>query len=248
MRRRFAAASPIQPAMNSPSRRARAASTSSIRRRCSASAGADRVGVVDEHVDPHARVRSGDARHVAERAAGVRKRLVALDAGGAGLVDDDVGEHVGQVARERDELVVRGRLDRVREGAELADEAVNEGVALRARLRGRRQEPGRALEEPGGGMRGAVRLLAGDRVPADEAGRACGGRDDARLRRAGVGDGGPLAARLEHGGHLLRERRHRRRDHGQVGAGDRLGERARRLDGAALGTPGRARPGPGPTR
>ena len=42
---------------------------------------ADRTGVVEEDVDPDARVRARDARHVAEqRAAGVRERLVPVDA------------------------------------------------------------------------------------------------------------------------------------------------------------------------
>src|SRR5690242_19509888 len=42
--------------------------------------GPDRIGVVEVDVDPDARVRAGDARHVAQRAAGMRERLVALDA------------------------------------------------------------------------------------------------------------------------------------------------------------------------
>ena len=79
---------------------------------------ADRVGVVEVDVDPDARVRAGDARHVAQRAAGVRERLVAVDARGAGLVRDDVREHVRHVARHRDEAVVRVGVDRDRRRAE----------------------------------------------------------------------------------------------------------------------------------
>ena len=78
-------------------------------------------------------------------------------------------------------------------GAELGDEAVHEPVALRVGLGRRRQEPGRALEEPGRGVLGAVRLGAADRVAADEARRARGRGDDARLRRADVGDRRRLA-------------------------------------------------------
>ena len=45
----------------------------------------------------------------------------------------DVREHVRQVARQRDEPVVRGRVDRDRERAELGDEAVDERGAARRR-------------------------------------------------------------------------------------------------------------------
>ncbi len=195
------------------------------------------VGVVEEDVDPHARVRPGDPRHVSERAACVRERLVALDPRRTGLVDDDVREHVRHVAREGDELVVGARLDRVREGAELADEAVNEGVALRARHRRGRQEPRRALEEPRRGMRRSVNLLAGDRVTADEPRRAARGGDDVRLRRAGVGDRGFLGGHGENRRHLRGERRYRRGNDCQLHVLDRLRERRGRLDGAALDRP-----------
>ena len=69
----------------------------------------ERVGVVEEDVDPDARVRARDARHVAQGAAGVRERLVPVDPGRAGVVGDDVREHVRRVARQRDEPVVRLR-------------------------------------------------------------------------------------------------------------------------------------------
>src|SRR6476646_10506289 len=50
---------------------------------------ADRLCIVEEDVDPDARVRARDARHVAQRAAGMRERLVTLDARFAGLVGND---------------------------------------------------------------------------------------------------------------------------------------------------------------
>ena len=86
--------------------------------------GGERLAVVEEDVDPDARVRAGDARHVAQRAARRGERLVALDAGAAGLVDEHVRERVRQVARERDEPVVRLGVDRDGHRAERRDEAV----------------------------------------------------------------------------------------------------------------------------
>ena len=47
---------------------------------------AQRPAVVEEDVDPDPRVRTGHARHVAERAADRRERVVAVDAVRAGLV------------------------------------------------------------------------------------------------------------------------------------------------------------------
>ena len=47
-----------------------------------------------------------------------------------GVVHDHVREHVRQVARQRDEPVVRRRVDRDRHGAELGDEPVDEAVPL----------------------------------------------------------------------------------------------------------------------
>ena len=106
-------------ARGSPRRPARApASTCSMPAAVLGERAADRVGVVEEDVDPDARVRARDARHVAQRAAGVRERLVPLDARRAGLVRDDVREHVRHVARQRDEPVVRVGVDRDRRRAE----------------------------------------------------------------------------------------------------------------------------------
>ena len=86
-----------------------------------------------------------------------------------------------------------------RERAELADEAVDEAVALRARSRrsasGTRSRPRRGRREA---CSAPCDLRAGDRVAADEARRAAGGGDDAGLRRADVGDGRLLAGGGEH--------------------------------------------------
>ena len=61
--------------------------------------GAERLAVVEEDVDPDARVRARDPRHVAERAAGRSERIVTLDARRARLVQQDVGQSVREVAR-----------------------------------------------------------------------------------------------------------------------------------------------------
>ena len=69
-------------------------------------------------------------------------------------------------------------------------------------------------------------------MAADEARRAGGGSDDARLGRADV-DHGRVARRGERGGDGSRELCDRRRDDDELGAGDGLLEARRRLDGAA---------------
>ena len=61
------------------------------------------------------------------------ERLVALDARRAGLVRDDVGEHVRDVARQRDEPVVRLGVDRDGRRADVGDEAVHRAVAVAGR-------------------------------------------------------------------------------------------------------------------
>ena len=67
------------------------------------------VGVLEEDVDPDPRVRAGHAGHVPQRPAGAGERLVAVHARRADLVHEHVGERVRDVARQRDELVVRAR-------------------------------------------------------------------------------------------------------------------------------------------
>ena len=101
----------------------------------------------------------------------------------------------GQVARDGDEPVVGAGVDRDRSRAERRDEAVHRAQQLGPGAGGRRQEPGRALEELGVGALGAARLGAADRVAADEARVAAGGGADGALRRADVGDDAALAAR-----------------------------------------------------
>jgi len=68
--------------------------------------GAEGFGVVDEDVDPDARIRAGHAGHVPQRAAGREERIVPVDARCTGLVDEQVRERVGKVAREGHEPVV----------------------------------------------------------------------------------------------------------------------------------------------
>ena len=94
-----------------------------------------RRAVLEEDVDPDARVRAGDAGHVAQRATGRGERLVAVDARAARLVQEHVRECVRQVARDRDEPVVRLRIDRDRHRPERRDEAVQRPCSCRARSR-----------------------------------------------------------------------------------------------------------------
>jgi hypothetical protein len=93
-----------------------------------------RRGVLDEDVDPDARVRSRHPGHVPQRPAGSGERLVSLDAARAGLVDEQVGERVREVAGQRDEPVVGLRVDGDGRRAQRGDEAVNETVANRVGL------------------------------------------------------------------------------------------------------------------
>ena len=210
---------------------------------------ADCVGIVEEHVDPHARVGARDSRHVAERAAGVRERLVPLDSGGAGLVDDDVREHVRDVARERDELVVGGRLDRMRERPELADEAVDEGVALRGSSRSSASEttsrPRRAPTRRGSAPCASLPAIGcppTNRAEPPAAATTCALVEPVSVTVVSS------PARLEHRRDLPGEHGHRSGDDCEVGAGDRLGQRAGGLDRVRARPPGRARRGPGPSR
>ena len=108
---------------------------------------AERTRVLEEDVDPDPRVRAGDAGHVAQRPARRRERFVALDATASGLVDEHVRERVRQVARDRDEAVVRLWVDGDRRCAEARDEPVHGAVPGRVGLRERRQEPGSPFEQ-----------------------------------------------------------------------------------------------------
>jgi hypothetical protein len=227
MRRRFDEASPIQRAskrgldlLDSPA--------------VLGERGADGPRVVEEDVDPDARVRAGDARHVAQGAAGMRERLVPFDAIGARLVDDHVREDVRHVARHRDERVVGDRVDRDRCRAERGDEAVDGAVAVRIGRGERGEEPGGTAEEVGLGRARAVRLEPCDRVPADEAARRTGGLADGGFRGTDVGDGRRLARGLEHLADRRGKHADRGCDHGQVRVGEGVRERGRGVDGAEL--------------
>ncbi len=193
--------------------------------------GGERVRVLEEDVDPDARVRAGHAGHVPQRTARRAQRLVAVHSRGADLVQEQVRERVRQVAREREQAVVRARVDGDGGRAERGDETVQEPVALRVARRGRGQEPGRALEQLGARVLRAVRLGARNGMAADEA-WALHRRADGRLRRADVGDG--AVRRLER---LLGEsgnRGDRPRADGEIGAGDGLLDARGGLDRAAL--------------
>ena len=184
--------------------------------------GRQRLAVVEVDVDPDARVRTGHARHVAERPADRRERVVPVDARLAGLHHEQVREHVRQVAREREQPVVHAGVDGHGRGAERRHQAVQVAQARRLGLGQRREVPGGALEQLRARVLGAARLHAAERMTADEA-RAQGRghrRDDARLGRPDVGDrraGRELGQLGQHG----RERRDRRAQDDEIGAGYR---------------------------
>ena len=127
---------------------------------------------------------------------------------------------------------MRLRVDRDRGRAERRDEAVHEPVTLRLGRARRRQEPGRAVEQVGGRVRGAVRLRAGDRVAADEA-RVAERAGNVGLRRADVGDG-RLGAAVEQVAHDRVESSHGHRDDDQVGVAELARGAARLVDRSAL--------------
>ena len=130
---------------------------------------------------------------------------MAVDPRGARLVQEDVGEDVGQVARDCDQAVVGVGTDRDRAGSERRDESVHASEPLGRGRRGRRHEPRGALEQVARGTVGATRLRPADRMPADEAGVVPGRGADGHLRRADVGDRAPLRRVLEDRAHRLRQ-------------------------------------------
>ncbi len=138
-----------------------------------------------------------------------------------GLVQEHVRERVRQVARDRDEPVVRLRVDRDGHRSERGDEPVQHLVAVRIGRGDGRQEPGRALEELGRRPLRPARLGAADRVAADEAADARSGSADAAFGRADVGDGHRRRARVEHRPHLRRQRGDGSGDDGEVGSVER---------------------------
>ena len=129
-----------------------------------------RLAVVQEDVDPDPRVGAGDAGHVAERPADGGQRVMAVHAPGAGLVDQRVGDGVRQVAGQRDQPVVRVRVDRHRPGAQRRHEGVQPPVALGIGRGHRRQEIGRAGEQVAAGVGDAAGLGAAHRMAADRTG------------------------------------------------------------------------------
>ena len=111
------------------------------------------------------------------------------------------------------------------DGAERGDEAVHEPVALRVGAGGRRQEPGRAVEEVGGRVRRA-RAPRGRR-PGWPPTKRSGKRTDqsfveptsVTVQRSGARASTSCDEQRQHG--------HRRGDDGEVGVGEHLGERCR---------------------
>ena len=105
--------------------------------------------VVEEDVHPDARVRPRDAGHLAEGGARRGERVVPLDRRRADLVEEQVRERVREVADEREQAVVRLRVDRDGNRAERCDEGVQGAVAVALRRRVRGEEPRRAFEKVG---------------------------------------------------------------------------------------------------
>ena len=233
-RRRWLLASPIQRARKPASPPASACLDLLEQPTLLDERGSERLAVVEEDVDPDPRVGAADARHVPERAARCLERVVPVDACGARLVEEDVREHVRQVARHRDEAVVGIRADRNGSRAERRDEPVHEPEAVRLRRRGRREEPRRAVEEIRRRALRPARLRAADRMPADEPPVASRGGRDGPLRRSDVRHGGPLGRAVERLAHDGRKLADRRRDEDEVRRGDGLGDAPRRLHGAPL--------------
>ena len=138
------------------------------------------------------------------------------------LVDQQVGERVRKVARQRNETIVRVRIDRDGDGADRSHEGVQRAVALRVGLRDRREKPRRTIEELGARVLGPARFGAADRVPSDEARIGARSAHDRALRRADVGD--RAARRLEHLCDRRSEPRDGSRDDRQLGVAHRLRE------------------------
>ena len=131
-------------------RRARRAIASSI-------ALDQRVGVGEVDVAPDRGVGAGHARDVAEARAGRGQPLASSRAAPRRLGDEHVGEHVRQVRDGREQAVVRRRR-RSRRAARRARRAAGAGArrACPRVARGRRQVPGRAVEQLGARVAHAV--------------------------------------------------------------------------------------------
>src|SRR5262249_2497767 len=195
----------------------------------------ERLAVVEEDVDPDTGVRARDPRHVAQRAPGRRERVVPVDTRRTGLVERDVGERVREMARYRDEPVVRLRVDRDRTSAERGDETVNEAEALwRGRAR-RSQKPGGAVEQLRRRTLRAPRFGAADGMTTDETGVTVRGAADGHLRRADVRDGASVGSERQRLPDLKRQRGDRRGHEDELRRRDGGGDVAGRLDSPTLG-------------
>ena len=101
------------------------------------------------------------------------------------------------MTRDRDEPVVRRRVDRHRSRAERDRECMGGAISPRLGRRERGQEPRRTLEEIGARAAGATSLRTADRMTADEARIVADGRAHRALRRTDVGDGAVGRCRVE---------------------------------------------------
>ena len=111
-----------------------------------------------------------------------------LDAGLAHLVEQQIRERVRQVARQREQPVVRVGIDGDRHRSERGDEAVQGAVALGVGGGARGEKPGRSREELRPRVRRPLRLGSRDGMAADET-RIGDCSADRALGRADVGDG-----------------------------------------------------------
>jgi hypothetical protein len=134
---------------------------------------------------------------------------------------------MGEVAREREQAVVRVGVTAHRTRSERADEPLHEGHALNRGRFGRRQEPRCRVEEVGRGAAGPTGDPAGDRVAGDEA--RVGDRGERTLRRGDVGHDDVPACGVQHLLHKGGRGADRNRDHDELGVRDRIGERGGRL-------------------
>ena len=128
--------------------------------------GGDEIAVVDEDVRPDGRVRAGDARHLAQRRARVAERVLA---GARGRAHEQVRERVREMARDREQAVVLGRVEPHGARADRRDEALDEIDARVVRDGRRGEEPDGAVEEIGARASGAAGCAACEGMACDEA-------------------------------------------------------------------------------
>ena len=190
IRRRLPAASAIQRARKPASPAASADSSCSTRRRCSPSAAASASRLSRKMSTQMRGFAPGDARHVAQRAAG---RLQA-DRGrrsrdAPAWLRSTFASACGRWLVTRDEPVVRAGSIATGRAPSAVDEAVDEPEPLRRRrARGGVRNQVAPSNSSARGALGPSRLGAADRVAADEARIAAGRGAHRALRRADVGD------------------------------------------------------------